>query len=436
MMKVCASLSSASDIDRTGDADMVEIRLDLMEHVPDIRGRETIVTFRGPVDLGVLPEGFGGMIDIGTEKRPDTGLEIIASYHDHDSTPGDKEILSILGNMDSDVSKAAFSVWNFKDLVSILNAARSFGKRHVILGMGSMGTVTRIRQDILGNEFTFGYVGEPTAPGQIRADTMSGLGDGCMVLGIIGRPLDKSRSPQMHNAALRSFGIKGIYLPFEAPDLDHAAEAIRGYDIRGVSVTIPYKQEMMDIMDTVDKDAAEIGAVNTVVNDGGRLKGYNTDVTGIGVALERSGTDIRGARALIMGSGGAARACAHHLTKNGCDITVTGRNRDAGSELAKSYGAEYRLPDSVPVAMYDLVVNCTPVGMYSEGPYPVNISAIDRGQTVFDMVYGETRFTETAKKKGCRVAYGEDMLAGQGAAAFELWTGRKDAFEVMRRELD
>lgn len=436
-MKVCASLSGMSDLDLADGADMVEIRLDLLGEVPDIKDRELLVTYRGPIDLGVLPEGFSGTIDIGEEPRPDTDLDVVASHHNYETTPDAERIRSILRGMDCDICKGAFTVNRFTDLVSILDAAGSVGKRHVILGMGALGTVTRIRQTTLGNEFSFGYVGEPTAPGQLSVDEMAALGDDCMVLGILGDPLSKSKSPRMQNAALRASDINGIYLPFEASDLDQVEEVIRGYDIRGVNVTTPYKQDIMDHIDVVDRAASAIGAVNTVVNNRGRLEGYNTDVVGIGTALNRAGFEAEDKRILIMGSGGAAKACIHYMMENDCDVTVTGRNHETGEEVAKEHGATYRAPTSVSVKMYDLVVNCTPVGMYSEGPYPINISAIAKHQAVFDMVYGsETPLVRKALSKGCTVAYGADMLAGQGAASFGLWTGITDTFDVMRRELD
>ena len=434
-MRVCASLSTLSDLSLSGRADMVEIRTDLLDSVPDTGGKETIVTYRGDVDLGILPEGFSGLIDIGEQERPETDLTVIGSYHDYESTPGSGKIASILNSMDADIRKGAFKVNSHRDLVSIADAASSVKGRHVLLGMGALGAVTRIRQGILGNEFSFGYVGEPTAPGQLSVDEMLRLGDGCMLLGVLGNPLSKSRSPAMHNAALEEAGINGIYLPFETGDIDQIEEVMRIYDIRGMNVTIPYKTEIMDHLDRVDGDASAIGAVNTVVNDGGVLTGYNTDVTGIGKALEVAGFDPEDRRILVMGSGGAARACAHFMIKHNADITVTGRNRVTGEELAKEFGAAYRPPSSVSVKMYDLVVNCTPVGMYSDGPYLINISAITKEQAVFDMVYTDTPLTREAVGKGCRVAYGADMLAGQGAESFRLWTGRDDAFDAMRRQL-
>ena len=434
-MRVCASLSSASDMDAATDADMVEVRLDLLGSVPDTRGKDTLVTYRDPVDLSLLPESFSGMIDVGEQPRPETGLTVVGSYHDYEATPGSDWIASRLNSMDADIRKGAFRVNRMADLASILDASKRTEGRHVLLGMGALGAVTRIRADVLGNEFSFGYVGEPTAPGQFSVREMLELGDGCTVLGIIGNPLGKSRSPEMQNAALRESGIRGVYLPFETPDLERAGDVIRGYGIRGVNVTIPYKQGIMEHLDRIDPAAERIGAVNTVVNDGGVLTGHNTDVVGIGVALDRAGIDVAGGRAVVMGSGGAARACLEYLTSHDCEATVAARNEETGRRLASEFGQTYRAPSSVSVRMHDLLVNCTPVGMYSDGPYPIGLDGIDRGLAVFDMVYGPTPLTRKAEESGCRVAYGADMLAGQGAASFEMWTGVKGSFETMRKVL-
>ncbi|MBR1452226.1 MAG: shikimate dehydrogenase, partial [Candidatus Methanomethylophilaceae archaeon] len=133
----------------------------------------------------------------------------------------------------------------------------------------------------LGNEFTFGFDGVSTAPGQLSADRMEQLGDDCTLIGITGHPLSHSRSPAMQDAAMRAAGINGKYLIFDSPDLDHMEDVVRGYDIRGMNVTIPYKQSIMEHLDSVSKASSSIGAVNTVINDDGKLIGDNTDIIGI-----------------------------------------------------------------------------------------------------------------------------------------------------------
>lgn len=435
-MRICASLSSVSDMDHIEKADMAEVRLDLIDQVPDIQNKEMIVTYRDVPDLSILPDGFKGMIDVGENDIPDTDLDVITSHHDHDSTPSSKDITDILSEMKGDIVKGAFKINSFSDLKSIYDSSRKMKKRHVVLGMGDLGTITRIRQSLLRNEFTFAYVSEPTAPGQLSLEEMSQLGDDPMIVGIIGHPLQKTKSPQMHNAVMRKLGIKGTYLKFDVEGLAHIEDVIIDYDIKGMNVTIPYKTEIIDHLDSMCANAEAVGAVNTIVNENGFLKGYNTDIIGIYRAMQIAGFDPGGRRALIMGSGGAARACAYVLKEHGCRVTVSGRNRDAVRALCRDMGCETRSNDSISLQMHDLVVNCTPIGMYGGGDYPVNMCQLTRHHTVFDMVYGaETPLISKAKEVGAGMISGEDMLALQGAASMELWTGKGDLFKHMKETL-
>jgi 3-dehydroquinate dehydratase/shikimate dehydrogenase len=257
-----------------------------------------------------------------------------------------------------------------------------------------------------------------------------------MITGILGHPLDKTLSPRMHNTVMKNKGIRGIYLRFDTDDLTHLGDIVRDYDIRGLNVTIPHKSAVLEHLDSSDGDAEAVGAANTVLNDNGHLRGYNTDVTGIEWAVKQAGFDPNGRRALIMGSGGAARACAYALGRNGCRVTVTGRNENTSRSLCRDLGCEYQPKESVPVMMYDLIVNCTPVGMYGGGEYPIGICHLTRHHTVFDMVYGaETPLISKAKEAGAGVVSGEDMLAMQGAASLEIWTGEKDLVTHMKEAL-
>ncbi|MDR1404863.1 MAG: type I 3-dehydroquinate dehydratase [Candidatus Methanoplasma sp.] len=436
MMKICASLSSFSDTELIGKADMAEIRTDILDHVPDVPGKDLLVTFRGVPDLSILPKGFSGMIDIGENAVPDTDITTISSCHNYELTPPAEEIADLLGKMKGDISKGAFKVNSFSDLRSIFDASVRTRKKHVLLGMGGLGTVTRIRQDALGNEFTFAYAGEPTAPGQLSLDEMSCLGEHPMITGILGHPLDKSMSPRMHNAAMKKAAINGIYLKFDTCDLRHLGDAVRDYDIRGLNVTIPHKSEILEHLDCFDEDVRAIGAANTIFNSDGILRGYNTDIIGIEWAMKQAGFNPDGRKALIMGSGGAARACAYILGKRGCCVTVTGRNEDTSRSLCRDLGCRCLPKDSASVPGYDLIVNCTPVGMYGSGEYPADICRLTGHQSVFDMVYGtETHLMSKAKEAGARIISGEDMLAMQGAASLEIWADKKDLFGYMKEAL-
>lgn len=430
-MKVCASLSSMSDLSKAMEADMIEIRLDLIDPVPDTGDKETIITFRGKFDNSSIPENFTGLVDIGEEGIPDVPYRIISSVHDYENTPSSEVIADTLNSMTADVSKGAYAVKDFKNLHDLLEASKTVTRNHVILGMGEMGEITRIRQDILKNEFTFAYIGKPTAPGQLSLDEMKALKGDSIITGLVGNPLDKSKSAEMHNAAFSESGIPGRFVKFPSPSLDYIGECIIGYNIRGVNVTIPYKESIIHHLDETDTNAESVGAVNTVVNADGKLKGYNTDVDGVEAAFENAGFGMKGKRILIMGSGGASRAGIVASLNNGAEVFLTGRNKEAVERLSSRFGTGIVNGDSL--SDYDAIVNATPIGMYGDGEYPINLNDLTENHTVFDMVYGtETLLVSKARDLGCRIATGEDMLAMQGSRAFELWTGAGGMFDVMR----
>jgi len=437
MMRICAALGSAADIgsDDLAEADIIEIRTDIFDHVPENilrKGQVGLISFKGRVDASMIP-GKEWMVDIGDAGRQDIGNTVISSYHDFKGTPGPDKITNTFRQMPGDVVKGAFAVNSLKDLAVIFDAAVSVGRKHVIIGMGELGKITRIRQGLLKNEFTFAYVGKETAPGQLSVREMAGMDDGMMITGIIGSGIGYTRSPAMHDAAFSYSSVAGKYLVFDTPSLDRAEEVIVNYGIRGVNVTKPYKTRIIEHIDSCDAVSEAVGAVNTVVNDNGKLKGYNTDVHGIGKALERGSVGIDGRRALIIGSGGAARSCAYFLSENGCDVTVTGRNAESVRKTASDFGSIAKERTSVAVNMYDIVINCTPLNKCNDiSEYPVRIDMIDKSQTVFDMVYGETHLTELARKKGCPVVHGEDMLAFQGIRSFELFTSKTVPYDIMR----
>ncbi|MDR3282976.1 MAG: shikimate dehydrogenase, partial [Candidatus Methanoplasma sp.] len=431
--------SSPADAELVGGADAIEIRTDLIDSpseilsLPALKGMAAVVTLRGDSDLSLLPKGFSGFVDVGERPRPSTVATVIASYHDHDGTPSSDDIVSRVEGLDGDIVKGAFRVNTFSDLRSIFLASEAIERKHVLLGMGELGAVTRLRGDKLGNELTFAYVGEPTAPGQLSLEEMSRLGDGCIITGLLGHPISKSLSPKMHNAAYKASGLKGIFLKFDSESADDIEEVVREYGIKGFNVTIPFKESIIGHLDEVDKDAESMGAVNTVVNDGGVLKGYNTDVVGIEKAMANNGVDLKGMKAILIGSGGGARGCAYAMKRSGSLVTVTGRNVDSAMKLSKDLGVECMPKNSVAVDRYDVIVNCTPVGMYEDSYYPISLCGMSGRQVVMDMAYGaKTPIISQAESVGAKAIPGEEMLAAQGSEAFRLWTG-VDQYEVMRK---
>ena len=427
-MRVCATYRSSKDDD--GRKGCREYRLDAFDTLPETDD-ETVITLCGK-DISLVPNDFTGLVDVGDYDIP-CGFKKIVSHHDFEGTPSSEEIVSILNSNGAEVTKGAFSVNSFTDLVSILEASKTLNRRHVLLGMGETGTVTRLRQRILGNEFTFGYVGEPTAPGQLSADDMEALGDDCSIVGITGNPLNHTRSPAMQNAAIMTAGLNAIYLKFPSADVDGLREAMIGYDIRGMNVTIPHKSSVIEQMDSLSKAAESIGAVNTIINENGKLIGDNTDSKGVIFAFRDNVPDV-GSKALIMGSGGAARAATHAMLEMGCEVTVSGRNKETVSAIAKEFSVT---GVSKANAMdHDIIINCTPIGMESAGTYPAELS-LKKDHIVFDAVYNRiTPLVEQAQRTGCTILKGLDMLIGQGAESFRLWFGTDASTDAMRKVLE
>ena len=234
-MRVCTTYGTEVPL-REG-ADMHEIRLDVFGTIPEGIGKDDVITLCGK-DISNVPDSFPGLVDVG-DSLISTGLRKIRSVHDFERTPDAETIVRILDKGDQEISKGAFAVSSFRDLHSIYQASRLIGKKHVLLGMGEAGAVTRLRQNTLGNEFTFGFQGKATAPGQFSTDEMLFLGDDCTIVGVTGHPLQHSKSPVMQNAAIRAAGFDAVYLRFDSVSLDNFGDVMREYGIRGMNVTIP-----------------------------------------------------------------------------------------------------------------------------------------------------------------------------------------------------
>lgn len=430
-MRVCASYGSVPE--KPADADMHEIRLDVFDALPHYAGENSIVTLAGR-DISLIPKDFKGLVDVG-ESDVSVPFRKIRSVHDYEATPSEAALREILEHGDQELSKCACMVNSFSDLHTIYKAA-SVGRKHLLLGMGELGTVTRIRQMLLGNDFSFGYVGKKTAEGQLSAEEMKKLGDDCKLVGIIGHPLGHSLSPVMQNAAMADKGINGLYLKFDSPDLKNVGDVIREYGITGTNVTIPYKQDIIRYLDAVEGPAEKMGAVNTVVNSGGKLIGTNTDYAGVLYAFERAGKKLSEcSRVLVLGSGGASRAAVYAAMVSGCETYVLGRTPEKVKAVCDETGCN--VADKATLEGYDAVINCTSVGMEEDSEYMFDLAELGAGIAVMDMVYNrETRLVKTAKAKGCPVACGKDMLVGQGAMSFEKWFGVKPDTDVMRKAIE
>lgn len=269
-------------------------------------------------------------------------------------------------------------------------------------------------------------------------------------LGIIGYPVGHSLSPAMQQAAIEAEGLPYRYTAMEVlPEkLVATVSKLRNSSFRGFNVTIPHKTAVMPLLDEIHEDARRIGAVNTVVQEEGRLIGYNTDAAGFLEGLRGVGRTFAGKNAVLLGAGGAARALLWALVKEGVEKILLGvRNVEKTRELLRDFSfAGNVMAVSWTEALFrerlaeaDLVVNATPLGMvpHTEGMPPVDWRALKAHAFLYDIIYtpAKTRFLREGEANGHETLNGIPMLIGQGAAAFRLWTGQEADREAMGRAL-
>jgi shikimate dehydrogenase len=256
---------------------------------------------------------------------------------------------------------------------------------------------------------------------------------------IVLHPAGHTRSPSMHNAAFRTLGIDAVYLAFDVPParLGDAVAGARSLKIRQFAVSVPHKQTVMALLDEVDSTARRIGAVNTVTLRGERLVGSNTDWLGAVRALERE-TKLSGARAVVLGAGGAARAAVFGLLERGAHVVVLNRRPERARALATDLGAHGAggLGD-LRATEYDVLVNATSAAL-EEGRSPVAADLLHSAGLVMDAVYEpeQTRLLRDAKARGARTLSGKWWLVYQAAEQLRLWTGRDAPVEIMADAFD
>jgi shikimate dehydrogenase len=255
------------------------------------------------------------------------------------------------------------------------------------------------------------------------------------LFGLIGNPVAHSLSPVMHNQAFAATGCNAVYLAFRVTDPGVALNSVKALNVKGLSVTLPHKVVVMQYLDAIDETAARIGAVNTIVNNNGKLTGYNTDWQGAISAL-RARTTIDGKSTAIIGAGGAARAIGFGLRSVAGHLTILNRTRKTGEDLAIDLQADFLPLDECQPSRYDILINTTPVGMHPAiDATPIAKQALTKEMVVMDIVYNplNTRFLREATHRGCCTINGLDMFVCQGAHQFELWTGQTAPVEVMRQ---
>jgi len=268
------------------------------------------------------------------------------------------------------------------------------------------------------------------------------------VCGVIGDPIEHSLSPTIHNAAFSHLGLDFVFLAFhvKAADLENAIRGMRGLGIHGLNVTMPHKTAVIGCLDEVDFTVRFLDSANTILNRDGKLSGFSTDGVGALKALSENGVDLPGKKVLLLGAGGAAKAIAFALVQEVGELAILNRSAEKAEELAETLGHMFNRkvvgaalsPDAVKTKLRDsdVLVNATSAGMKPNlSQSVVAPEALRPDLAVMDIVYNpvETKLAKDAKAAGAKVVSGVEMLIYQGAASFEIWTGKQAPIEVMRK---
>jgi 3-dehydroquinate dehydratase/shikimate dehydrogenase len=466
--------------DAVSAADMVELRLD---GVADLDVTAAVLGCHRPVVLTCRPAWEGGRFT-GTEQERHAILEqalttsadyvdiewatlggalrsafadlvrraptrIVLSTHDFEGIPAD--LTDQVGEMraaGAATIKVALTARKLTDTLPLLDIARA--GRAIVVAMGEPGITSRLLASRFGSLWT--YCGDAVAPGQIPGARMVGefrfreIGASTRLFGVVSTNAMHSLSPVMHNAAFTACGIDAVYVPLQTSEFDDFLEFADVMNLEGVSVTIPFKRDALRAAARADALTREVGAANTLrriiePDPGGRSverqfgvwEATNTDVAGFLAPLESMVGGIDGARAAVLGGGGAARAVVAALRSRGALVTVHTRRRDQAEEVTREFGAAIgEWP--VPGGSWDVLVNCTPLGgaaLRDESPLP---GGPFTGRLVYDLTYGpgESALIRDARRAGCATLDGLPMLAAQAERQFEWWTGRAAAPGVMR----
>jgi 3-dehydroquinate dehydratase/shikimate dehydrogenase len=451
--------------DSIRDADLVELRLDSVTD-PDVAG--ALAGRRKPIILTCRPSWEGGAFAGSEEERHRLladalslgaeyvdiewragfgdliartgGRRIILSTHDFTTVPADLRDRAVaMRAAGAEIIKLAVAANRLSDCIPLQRLGRDIGRegRTVLIAMGGRGVVSRVLPARFGSAWS--YAGAIEGVGQMTPSTMlhqyrfASLTASTAIYGLVGSPIEHSVSPDMHNAALGAAGIDAVYLPLRAVDADDFVDFARAFALKGASVTIPFKVPLLPRVDEVDETARLAGAINTIRVDEGRWLGRNTDAAAFLRPLEQRRIGLGGARVAVLGAGGAARAVGAALRPFGAHVTMYARDAGRAGAVAAGVGARAAAWPP-PAGSWDLLVNCTPVGMYPRGhESPVPRAALT-GRVVYDLVYNPpaTRLLGDARSAGCSTINGLEMLVAQAQEQFEWWTGLPAPSGIMR----
>jgi 3-dehydroquinate dehydratase/shikimate dehydrogenase len=380
----------------------------------------------------------------------------IISYHDFRKTPADlADIHARLAKLDPDIVKLATMANTPRDNLRMLQLVKQAQVPTIGICMGELGTASRVLTGRFGAPFTYAtfHHERQLAPGQLSYQEMKDVYDYDRIRGdsevyaVIGDPIGHSLSPLVHNTAFRAQNLNKVYVPFRVPreNLEEFLQDAREFGLRGLSVTIPHKEIVLKHLSRVDSAVNGVGAANTIVFEGSANIGYNTDyraaMDSIELALRqrgRSWDDLKGAKALILGAGGAAMAIGYGLVRRGLEVIVASRTAANAERLAQRLHCKMVPWEQRLTIEADIVVNCTPVGMHPEvDESPFEFQAFKPGAIAFDTVYNpeNTLFIKLARERECQVVTGVEMFVRQAALQYQLFTGNEAPLGEMRQAL-
>ncbi|MDE3103642.1 MAG: shikimate dehydrogenase [Acidobacteriota bacterium] len=379
------------------------------------------------------------------DKFRSTGIALIVSYHDFHATRDLDAVFERMRPFAPDFYKIVPTARRLADNVELLRFLERKQEYTNIIAicMGEAGIISRVLAVRAGSAFTFAAAtpGEETGPGQIAARTLmetyriDQVDTATKVYGVAGNPIRSSLSPIMLNTAFRRETVNAVYLALQTNELSDLLELVHAIPLQGLSVTMPLKQEILPHLERTDPLSARIGACNTVLRQDGKLYGFNTDVSGISLPLEKR-MSLRGARVLVLGAGGAARAAVFGLVDKGAEVFLLNRTPETAQKLAKQAGAKVIKKEAVAKSTFDAVVNATPIGMAgNKAPQMLDAKDLANVKLVFDLVYNplETPLIRMARQLNIPIITGVEMFVQQGARQFEIFTGKPAPEEEMLR---
>ncbi len=383
------------------------------------------------------------------EKLRATKVGLIVSHHDFKQTKDLDAVYKRMAPFAADLVKIVPTARTLTDNLTLMQFIERMSDSANIIGicMGDAGIISRVLGLRAGSMFTFAAAtaGEETGPGQIAARTLietyriEEVDASTKVFGVAGNPINKSLSPLMMNAAFRRETVNAVYLALQTADVEDLVRLIREIPIGGVSVTMPHKQSILPHLEHTDPLSQKIGACNTILRaPDKKLYGFNTDVAGIVMPLEKR-LVLKGAKILVLGAGGTARAAVFGLKDKGAEVFILNRTPETAAKLAKQAGAKVLKREALAKSSFDVIVNATSVGMAGQKGAQIlteaDFKAGLKTQYIFDCVYNpvDTPLLKLARQLNIPAITGVEMFVQQGARQFEIWTGKPAPEEEMLR---